>query len=71
MPRTARLRALLGTSEVPQVDRGGHGLAERAAAAFGADRVRWNVLESAAGGWLDARSVAGDRSYGSIAVELD
>jgi hypothetical protein len=71
MPRSARLRALLGMSEAPQVDLGGHGLAERAAAAFGADRVRWNVLESAAGGWLDARCVAGDRSYCTLAVELD
>jgi hypothetical protein len=71
MPRSAMLRALIGISGVPRADHDGQSLAERAAAAFGADRVRWNVLEPAAAGWLDARSMADDRSYCTLAVELD
>lgn len=71
MPRTARLRALIGLSGAQRADDGGHCLAERGAAAFGAHRVRWSVLELAPEGWLDARSMVGDRSYGTLAVALD
>jgi hypothetical protein len=71
MPRTARLRALIGLSGAQRADDGGQSLTERGAAAFGAHRVRWSVLEHAPEGWFDARSMVGDRSYGTLAVELD
>lgn len=71
MPRSARLRALIGVSGASRAASDGPDLAARAAAAFGAERVRWSVLESASTGWLDARSATGDRSYGTLAVELD
>jgi hypothetical protein len=71
MPRPARLRALIGVSGASRVAPDGPDLAARAAAAFGAERVRWSVLEFSSTGWLDARSATGDHSHGTLAVELD
>jgi len=71
MPRSARLRALIGVSGASRAAPDGHDLAARAGAAFGAERVRWSVLEPASAGWIDARSATADRSYGTLAVELD
>jgi hypothetical protein len=71
MPRTARLRALIGLVVAPRADRDGRDLAGHAAAAFGANRVSWSVIEPASTGWVDVRAEAGEGSYGALAVELD
>jgi hypothetical protein len=71
MPRTARLRALIGMVGAPRADHDGHDLAGHAAAAFGANRVRWSVIEPGSTGWVDVRAEAGEGSYGTLAVELD
>lgn len=71
MPRRARLVALLGVPGAPDRGTGGARLADRAAAAFGADRVRWTMLDPAFAGRLDETEPEPSRPLGALAVELD
>ncbi|MFM1990902.1 MAG: hypothetical protein RJA99_3859 [Pseudomonadota bacterium] len=71
MPRRARLFALMGVPGAATSTAGRMPLADRAAVAFGADRVRWTLLDPAYADRADEEGPDTARPLGALAVELD